>query len=296
MEERKKIKCGYVTLVGKPNVGKSTLINQLLDFKLSIVSRKPQTTRKKVLGILNDKGYQIIFTDTPGLLQPKYGLQKVMVQYIQSALQDADLILYLIDISSSPNDFNEIKEKISSLSTPVFLVVNKIDLLKKQELLQTINIFQNIYPFKSILPISALKKDGLDILLTEIKKEIPENFPYFPEDYISDRDERFFVAEMIREKIFMFFSKEIPYATHVEIESFKETKHNKYTIQAIIFVEKSSQKGILIGKKGQALKRIGEKARQDIELFLNQSVFLELYVKVFPNWRKQEKKLRQLGY
>jgi GTP-binding protein Era len=296
VKESKKIKCGYVTLVGRPNVGKSTLINRLLNFKLSIVSHKPQTTRKNILGILNGKDYQILFTDTPGLLQPKYGLQKVMAQSIETALKDADLTLFLIDDSCSPRDFNEIKELMLSLVQPVILVINKIDLIKKQDLLHTMNLFRNIYPFQSIVPISALKNDGIDLLLNEILKELPENFPYFPEDYISDRDERFFVAEMIREKIFMFFSKEIPYSTHVEIELFKENKQNKTIIQAIIYVEKSSQKGILIGKNGMALKRIGERARRDIENFLNQPVFLELYVKVLSDWRKQERRLRQLGY
>jgi GTP-binding protein Era len=288
-------KTGYVSLIGQPNVGKSTLLNKLLDFRLSIVTRKPQTTRKKIIGILNGEDHQIIFIDTPGILEPKYGLQKMMMQYIKSAVEDADIIIYMVDISSNYTDLLKL-EKFVPFSKPAILIINKIDLVKRDEVLLAIDFFQKIYKFSTIIPISALKSDGLDIMLDEIKKELPYSPPYFPSDYVTDLDERFFVAEIIREKIFLFFGEEIPYSTHVNIEVFKESDRKKIYIRAIIFVEKQSQKGILIGKNGKALKRIGEKARKDIEIFLDREIYLELFVKVLDNWRKLDKKLRNLGF
>jgi GTP-binding protein Era len=296
MDSYQNFRAGYVALVGRPNVGKSTLLNQLLKMKLSIVTHKPQTTRKKVLGILSGENYQIVFIDTPGIIEPKYNLQKVMMKYVRSAMEDADVIVYLVDASSTRKDFEEIGEQIAPLEKPVILVLNKIDLVKKDDLLPLIDAYRSLYDFRAIVPISALKGDGLDDLVKEIVQNLPYNPPYYPPDYVTDQQERFFVSEIIREKIFQLYGEEIPYSCHVQIEEFKENPGRKDFIRAIIYVERLSQKGILIGKKGQALKRVGELARQEIEAFLGRPVYLELYVKVMEDWRKKESKLRRLGY
>ncbi len=296
MDSYQNFRAGYVALVGRPNVGKSTLLNQLLKMKLSIVTHKPQTTRKKVLGILSGENYQIVFIDTPGIIEPRYNLQKVMMKYVRSAMEDADVIVYIVDASSTRKDFEEIGEQIAPLEKPVILVLNKIDLVKKDDLLPLIDAYRSLYDFRAIVPISALKGDGLDDLVEEIIQNLPHNPPYYPPDYVTDQQERFFVSEIIREKIFQLYGEEIPYACHVQIEEFKENPGRKDFIRAIIYVERLSQKGILIGKKGQALKRVGELARQEIEAFLGRPVYLELYVKVMEDWRKKESKLRRLGY
>ena len=296
MEKARDFRAGYVALVGKPNVGKSTLLNQLLKFKLSIVTQKPQTTRKKVLGILSGDNYQIVFIDTPGLIEPRYNLQKVMMKYVQSAMEDADIIVYLADASSTRHDFAQLEKRIAPFTKPIILALNKIDLIPRGEILPLIEQYQQAYDFKAYVPISALKNDGIELLLKEILRNLPFSPPYFPPDYITDQQERFFVSEIIREKIFQFYGEEIPYSCHVQIEEFKERPGHKDYIRAIIYVEKLSQKGILIGKKGQALKRVGKLAREDIETFLGRPVFLELYVKVMEDWRRKEMKLRSLGY
>lgn len=286
-------RAGFVSIVGKTNVGKSTLLNQLLHFKLSIVTPKPQTTRKRVIGILNGEGYQIIFIDTPGMIEPRYTLQEIMMKYVKRAMEDADVILYMVDVSV---DHPVEKITMKPGEKPVILLLNKIDLVRKDMLLSVIDEYNKAYPFEAIIPISALKNDGLDRVIKEIIRLLPLNPPYYPSDYITPEQERFFVSEIIRERIFLLYGEEIPYSTHVEIEEFREREKGKDYIRATIFVEKESQKGILIGKSGQALKRVGREARQEIEGFLGRPVFLELFVKVSEGWRKKAGRLRELGY
>lgn len=292
----KNFKAGYVAILGQPNVGKSTLLNQLLRYKLSIVSRKPQTTRKKVLGILTSPKAQIIFMDTPGLLRPKYHLQQVMSGYITHAVGDADVIVYLVEASKKLRALSEIKKLLHNVQKPVILAINKIDLIEKKALLPLIDGYNKQFNFSSIIPISALKDDGLNHLTEEIVNLLPESPPYFPPEYLTDQQERFFVAEIIREKIYEFYGEEIPYSTHVQIEKFKERPGGKDFVEAVIYVEKASQKGIIIGKGGKALKRIGELARSEIERFLGRPVYLELFVKVMRDWRSEDSKLKRLGY
>ncbi len=296
MEKPENFKSGYVAILGRPNVGKSTLLNQLLKMKLSIVTPKPQTTRKKVLGILNGENFQIIFIDTPGIIDPTYNLQKVMMKYVRHAIEDADVVIYMVDASAPHQHFEEVQEHLNGVEKPVVLLLNKIDRVKKDQLLPMIDGYRQIHPFRAIIPISALKGDGLDRVIPELVKLLPEGHPYYPSDYITPEQERFFVAEIIREKIFLLYGEEIPYATHVEIEEFKERPGHKDYIRAVIYVEKNSQKGILIGKQGQALKRVGQLAREEIEVFLGRPVYLELFVKVNEDWRKSDSKIRRLGY
>jgi len=292
----KDFRAGYVGIVGRPNTGKSTLLNKFLDFKLSIVTNKPQTTRKKVLGIMNNSKYQIIFMDTPGLIEPKYNLQVIMMSYIQSTLIDADVIVYIIDVTSPVYDFRELETKILKMEKPTILAMNKIDLIKKDRLLILIDKYTKIFDFKAFVPVSALKSKGLDKLLDEIVIELPYHPPFFPPDSLTDEPERFFVSEIIREKIFQLYGQEIPYACHVAVEEYKERSKSKDYIRAVIYVDQVSQKGILIGRKGQAVKKVGELARHEIENFLGKPVFLELYVKVLLDWRKKTSKLKSLGY
>jgi len=298
-EKYRQYKAGYVTIIGRPNCGKSTLTNTLLDFKLSIVTDKPQTTRQNVLGILSKKDYQIIFLDTPGLLTPRYKLQETMLAAAHKAIQDADLILYMIE-AGSKEGFQEREFKfLNSLdfqSKPVFLLVNKIDLIKKQNLLPIINYYHKNYLFKEIIPISALNGDGLDGLLKNTVAQLPFSPPFYPEEELSTFPERFFVAEIIREKIFLKYDQEIPYSTTVHIEEFKERKKGKDYIRAAIFIERATQRRILIGKQGQALKRIGLLARKEIEEFLNRPVYLELWVGVREKWRENSRLLKKFGY
>ena len=296
----RRFRAGYVAIVGEPNVGKSTLMNGLLGQKISIVTRKPQTTRRRILGILSRENYQIIFLDTPGILKPKYLLHEAMMEFARSAIEDADVVLFMID-ATDPKMGPEIKHdnafaSVKNLAKPVYLVINKVDLVKKQELLPMIAFYSEKYPFKEIFPISALRRDGMDDLLNSIVKELPENRPYYPLDIVSELSEKFFVGEIIREKIFEKYQQEIPYSTAVDILEFKEQPGRKDVIHAEIYVERDSQKGILIGKQGMALKEIGELARKDIEEFLGRQVFLELYVKVRDNWREKEEWLKRLGY
>ncbi len=285
-----------MAILGRPNAGKSTLLNALLNFKISIVTAKPQTTRKKVLGILNGDNYQIIFIDTPGIIKPGYDLQKVLMQYVNEARQDADVICLMSDVSSGIASVPPDLKHFAGIEKPLILVLNKIDLIEKSSLLPIIDEYRKKFPDSAIVPVSAANQDGLDLLLREIVGNLPEHPPYFPKDYMSDQNERFFVAEIIREKIFQFYSKEIPYACHVEIEDFVEQAKRKDVIRAVIYVDQPSQKGILIGKQGRALKKVGESSRRDIETFLNRAVYLELYVKVLPNWRKKLSKLKSLGF
>jgi GTP-binding protein Era len=298
--EKDEFRAGYVAIVGEPNVGKSTLMNALLDQKLSIVTPKPQTTRRRVLGILNGSGYQVVFLDTPGILKPKYLLQKAMVETAYTAVDDADLVLVMIDARDSAveNDpkWDLVLSRVKRSGKPALLVINKIDLVKKGELLPMIDRFSKLPIFKEIVPISALKGENVEDLKSTVVRYLPVGKPYFPSDAITDQPEKFFVAEIIREKIFEKYRDEIPYSTEVEVVEFKEREGKKDFINAEVFVERDSQKGILIGKGGAALKEVGELARKKVEDFLGREVFLELRVKVRENWRKDERWLKRLGY
>jgi len=288
------MKSGYISIIGKPNVGKSTLLNRLLKIKLSIVTAKPQTTRKRILGILTEGEYQCYFLDTPGVIDPSYALQEQMVKQIKKAITDADIIVWMINPWFKPEDYPATFLKACK-KKPVLCVINKIDLVQKGELLKVIDEVKEL-PVKEIIPISALSGDGIEACKKNIFKYLHEGPFLYPEEDISDQPERFFVAELIREKVFTSFSKEIPYSTCVLIDEFKERERGKDFIRAIIYVERKSQKGILIGKNGEALKKVGEQARRAIEEFLGRGVYLELWVKVKEKWRKDRKFLKELGY
>ncbi|MBN2031162.1 GTPase Era [bacterium] len=289
-------RAGYVAIVGRPNVGKSTLLNHLIQQKLAIVTPKPQTTRHRILGILNGDNYQVVFLDTPGIMQPKYFLQKRMLNTTQATMKEADLILMMIEVTGDQLQNEKISQSLKSFPATKFLIINKIDLVDKNKILPIIDRFQVMNLFQEILPISALKKDGLNLLLSLIVEKLPEGLPFYSQDVISDEPERFFVAEIIREKIFFHFGEEIPYATSVHVETFEEKRGHKDFIRAVIYVERNSQKGILIGKGGQALKKVGSLAREDIEHFLKRPVFLELQVQIKKKWRKDAKLVTRLGY
>ena len=290
-------KAGYVAIVGKPNVGKSTLINDFLGCKLSIVTPKPQTTRKKIMGVLTKDDYQIVFYDTPGIMEPKYNLQKYMVKEAYNAIEGMDVILYLAEPFELPSDTDtEIMARLSHRNIPVILAINKVDLVEKNKLIPILATYHNKFPFAEILPISALTKINLDLLQSLIVKYLPEGPPFFPADYMTDYNDRFLASEIIREKIFEFYGEEIPYSTTVEIEEYKEREKGKDFIKAVIYVERSSQKGILIGKNGEAIKRIGVLAREEMEKQVGRQVYLELVVKVMEKWRKDKNKLKKLGY
>lgn len=295
--DKKKFKSGYVAIIGKPNVGKSTLINDFLGCKLSIVTPKPQTTRKKIMGVVTKEDYQIVFFDTPGIIEPKYALQKYMVKAAYEAIEDADAILMLVDPFKTPtSEGNDLFRKLSNLQTPVILAINKVDLVEKDSLIPIIAAYDALFKFAEIVPISALKGTNLDLMLTLILKYLPEGEPFFPEDYMTDYNERFLASEIIREKVFEFYGEEIPYSTTVEIEEFKEREAGKDFIKAIIYVERKSQKGIIIGEEGKAIKRVGVLAREEIEKQSERKVYLELWVKVMEKWRKEKTKLQKLGY
>jgi GTP-binding protein Era len=303
-EEKKdpsdKFHAGYVAIIGEPNVGKSTLMNALLEQKISIVTAKPQTTRRRTLGILNGNGYQAIFLDTPGILKPMYLLQKAMVDTAYSAIEDADVVFLMIEAGFPKGEQDEKRELVLSrvrrADKPSFLLINKIDLVSKAELLPIIDRYSKLLLFEEIIPISALNHENLDDLKATLIRYLPVGEPYFPQDAITDQPERFFVAELIREKVFEKYRDEIPYSTEVEVVEFKEREGKKDFISAEITVERNSQKGILIGKGGAALKEIGELARKEIEKFLGRPVFLEMRVKVRQDWRRDERWLKRLGY
>ena len=295
--DKKTFKSGYVAIVGKPNVGKSTLINDFLGCKLSIVTPKPQTTRKKIMGVLTKEEYQIVFYDTPGIMEPKYELQKYMVKEAYEAIEDADVILMMAEPFEPPAEKDkDFFEKLSHLNIPVILAINKIDLVEKDSLIPILSAYNHRFNFAEIVPISALKGISLDLMLNLVVKYLPEGDPFYPEDYMTDYNERFLASEIIREKVFEFYGEEIPYSTTVEIEEFKEREAGKDFIKAIIFVERDSQKGIIIGENGKAIKRVGVIAREEIEKQTGRKVYLELWVKVMEKWRKDKKKLYKLGY
>ncbi len=296
IETPSNFRCGYVAIIGLPNAGKSTLLNALLNIKLSIISSKPQTTRRRILGILNKENYQVVFIDTPGILKPRYKLQTRMMEQVLTATEDADLLTLILDVTEPRHPIEIDLQAMNPRKKSVILLLNKIDLINRQNVLPLIDTYKEFYPFEEIIPISALGRDGVDKVEEEIVKRLPLHPPFYPPDVLSDQPERFFVAEIIREKIFERFYQEVPYSTEVVVEEFKERPSKKDYIYAVIYVERPSQKGIIIGKKGEALKKIGETARREIEEFLGKEVFLELRVKVNENWRFDERKLKRLGY
>jgi len=288
-------KAGFVNIIGNPNVGKSTLMNALVGDKLSIITSKAQTTRHRILGIVNGEGYQIVYSDTPGILKPKYKLQERMLKFVTGALSDADVLLYVTDYMDDPSKNSGFVEKLIQVNTPLLLLVNKIDIKTDSGLKETVEKWMNTFDDVQIIPISALKKTNLDVVLSEIIKLLPESPPYFPDDQLTDKTERFLVSEIIREKIILFYKQEIPYAVEVDVDSFIDKK-DIIRISAKIYVTRDSQKGIIIGKGGSSLKRVGTEARKDIEAFFGKKVFLELFVKVRKDWKDNERYLKQWGY
>ena len=289
-------KAGFVNIVGNPNVGQSTLMNDLVGERVSIITAKAQTTRHRIMGIVNAPEYQIVFSDTPGVLSPKYKLQESMLGYSEGALVDADILLYVTDVIEDPTKNETFLKKVAKEKVPILLVINKIDLLKGQsDLEQIVMRWKELLPNAEIYPTSAKEHFNVTNLMSRIVELLPDSPPYFGKDALTDKPARFFVTEIIREKILLNYDKEVPYSTEVIVEKFDETD-NSIHIMAVIYVERDSQKGIIIGRGGTMLKRIGVDARKDIETFFGKRVFLEMFVKVEPNWRNRENKLRSFGY
>lgn len=289
-------KAGFVNIVGNPNVGKSTLMNDLVGERVSIITSKAQTTRHRIMGIVNAPEYQIVFSDTPGVLAPKYKLQESMLNFSEGALTDADILLYVTDVIEDPTKNSDFLAKVAKEKVPVLLVINKIDLLKGQSDLEAIVMrWKELLPNAEVFPTSAKEHFNVNNLMARIVSLLPDCPPYFGKDALTDKPARFFVTEIIREKILINYDKEVPYSTEVIVEKFAESDDSIH-IMAVIYVERDSQKGILIGKGGSMLKRVGMDARKDIETFFGKRVYLELFVKVEPNWRNRENKLKAFGY
>jgi len=296
-------KAGFVNIVGNPNVGKSTLMNQLVGERISIATFKAQTTRHRIMGIVNTDDTQIVFSDTPGVLKPNYKLQESMLAFSESALQDADVLLYVTDVVENPEKNMDFLEKVQKMTIPVILLINKIDELQNTRSSQSIQKtlddivekWHSLLPNAEILPISAKNKFGTDMLLKRIKELLPESPAYFDKDQLTDKPARFFVSEIIREKILLYYDKEIPYAVEVRVERFKETEKNIH-INAVIYVERDSQKGIIIGHQGVALKKVSTEARKALEKFFDKPIYLETFVKVDKDWRSSQRELDSFGY
>lgn len=289
-------KAGFVNIVGNPNVGKSTLMNDLVGERLSIITSKAQTTRHRIMGIVNTNDYQIVFSDTPGVLKPKYKLQQSMLDFSTGALTDADVLVYVTDVVEDPSKNADFVEKVAREKVPVLLVINKIDLLKDQaELEAVVERWRSLLPNAEVFPVSAKERFNVDNLMNRIVALLPESEPYFGKDALTDKPARFFVTEIIREKILLNYEKEIPYSIEVIVEKFEETETSIH-IMAVIYVERESQKGILIGHGGSKLKKVGIEARKEIETFFGKKVDLRTFVKVEPNWRNRESKLKAFGY
>lgn len=288
-------KSGFVNIVGNPNVGKSTIMNALVGEKLSIITSKAQTTRHRIMGVVNSPDFQIVYSDTPGILKPAYKLQESMMRFVHSAFEDADVVLYVTDTGESPNHSEEYIEKLGKLEIPIILVINKLDLIQQDQVEYLTEIWGKKLPNASIIPVSALHKFNLDQLVKQIVDKLPEGPEYFPKETLTDKTLRFFASEIIREKILLNYKKEIPYSVEVVVEEYTEgTKMDK--IRAIIYVARDSQKGIIIGHQGKMLKKVGTEARKDLEEFLDKKVFMELVVKVDSEWRNDDKKLKKFGY
>ena len=288
-------KSGFINIIGNPNVGKSTLMNKLVGEKISIITSKAQTTRHRILGIVNGEDFQAVFSDTPGIIKPNYRLQERMMKTVSSALEDADIILYITDTYEKFDKNEAYIEKIKDLDIPVLLIINKIDLSSQDEVTQLIDTWKNFLPRAEIVPTSALKDFNVEKVFTRILELLPEGPPYYDKDSLTDKTERFFVTEIIREKILLNYRKEVPYSVQVEVEEFKE-EEKLLRIMALIHVSRQSQKGIIIGHKGQALKKTGTDARKDLELFFGKKVFLQIHVKVSKDWRDKDSQLKNFGY
>ena len=288
-------KAGFVNIVGNPNVGKSTLMNLLVGEKISIATFKAQTTRRRIMGIVNTEDMQIVFSDTPGVLKPNYRLQESMLAFSESALTDADILLYVTDVIENPEKNIEFLEKVQHLDIPIILLINKIDMSDQKTLGSLVEKWHSLLPKAEILPLSALNKFGVDILLNRIKDLLPDSPPFFDKDQLTDKPARFFVSEIIREKILLFYDKEIPYSVEVRVEEFKEDS-KLIRIRVIIYVERNSQKGIIIGHQGVALKKVSSEARKSLERFFGKKIYLEIFVKVDKDWRSSQKELDSFGY
>ena len=288
-------KSGFINIIGNPNVGKSTLMNCFMGEKFSIITSKAQTTRHRILGIVNGEDFQLVFSDTPGILKPSYELQDSMMDFVKNALEDADIIIYMLEIGEKSIKNNQVHKKILNADVPTFILLNKIDLSDQKNLEDQVILWKELYPKAHIYPISALNNFNIDIVLKHLIELIPQSPPYFPKDQLTDKPERFFVNEILREKILLYYNKEIPYSVEVVTEDFKE-EDNIIKIKSVIFVERDSQKGIIIGHKGSALKKIGTKARQGLEIFFGKKIYIELQVKVSKNWRSNSKVLKKFGY
>ncbi|HBO75513.1 MAG TPA: GTPase Era [Marinilabiliales bacterium] len=288
-------KAGFVNIIGNPNVGKSTLMNAFVGEKLSIITSKAQTTRHRILGIVNGDDFQLVYSDTPGILKPNYKLQQNMMKFVDTAITDADIILYVTDVVEMPEKNADYLEKIKDSGSPVLLLINKIDLTRQDILEKLVEDWKNKLPKAEIFPVSALEKFNIEPVFKRILELLPASPPYFPKDELTDKTERFFVQEIIREKIFLNYQKEIPYSCEVNAEEFKESDDIIH-IRAMIYVARDSQKGIIIGHKGLALKKVGTEARKDMEAFFEKKVFLALHVKVLKDWRDKEQNLKYFGY
>ena len=288
-------KAGFVNIVGNPNVGKSTLMNLLVGERISIATFKAQTTRHRIMGILNTDDAQIVFSDTPGVLKPNYKLQEAMLRFSRSALRDADVLLYVTDMVESPEKNSDFIDEVRKLDVPIIVLINKIDLAGQDELIKKVEQWHSIIPEAEILPISAIAKFNVDTLMRRVMELLPASPPYFEKDALTDKPARFFVTEIIREKILLHYDKEIPYVCEAAVEHFKE-EESKIYIKALIYVERESQKGIIIGHEGSALKKVASDARKELEKFFGKRISLEIYVKVDKDWRNSDRQLRRFGY
>ena len=294
-EKRTEHRAGFVNIIGNPNVGKSTLMNALVGEKLSIVTAKAQTTRHRIMGIVNTDDYQIVYSDTPGMLKPNYRLQEDMMKFVDAAIGDADIILYVTDVVEKADKNGEYIQKLQRVECPVVVAINKIDISDQPKVLQLMSYWQGLLPDALVIPVSAKERFNLDSVLNAIVSKLPVSPPWFDKDQFTDRNLRFFASEIIREKILENYSQEIPYSCEVAVESFKEGR-DRYEISAVIFVMRDSQKGIIIGKAGSALKKTGTEARIEMEDFFQKKVFLQLFVKVDSDWRENRRELRKFGY
>ncbi len=288
-------KSGFVNIVGNPNVGKSTIMNALVGEKISIITQKMQTTRHRIKGIVSGDDFQIVYSDTPGILKPSYKLQESMMKFVDTALIDADIILYVTDINEKADKNPQYIEKVRKSNMPVIVLINKIDLSNQDEVVALFDHWRTIFPGADVFPISALEKFNIEPIFDRILELLPEGPPFFPKDELTDKNERFFIQEIIREKILLNYSKEVPYSVEIEVEEFKELP-NIINMRAVIYVARDSQKGIIIGRQGKMIKKIGTEARADAEEFFGKQIFLELYVKVDKEWRNKERTLKKFGY
>ena len=288
-------KAGFVNIVGNPNVGKSTLMNKFVGERISIATFKAQTTRHRIMGIVNTDDMQIVFSDTPGVLKPNYKLQESMLQFSESALQDADVLVYVTDVVEKIDKNQDFLLKVQRMDVPILLLINKIDMSNQKELTALVEEWHELLPQAEIIPISASNNFNVDVVLRRIKDLLPDSPPFFDKDQLTDKPARFFVTEIIREKILLYYDKEIPYSCEVSVEQFKETEKNIH-INAVIYVERESQKGIIIGNQGKALKKVMTEARRSLEQFFGKSIYLETFVKVDKDWRNSDKELRSFGY